>query len=308
MALFEGNSIRVRNDVVWRRNQVVQIRGSPIPQCNERGEAGHKQHCCMSDAWIFDLDGVVWRGAVSIPGSLDTISRLRNRGDRVLFASNNSSMTIAAYQAKFNGFGLLVAPEDIVTSAQGASTLVLPGERVLVVGGPGIVEALGERGAEATLASNVAPKVEDGADLGPFDVVMVGLDIEFEYRRFKIAVRALLDGARLVATNEDPTYPAADGMNPGGGSIAMAIAYASGQTPVFGGKPHAAMGDLISKRLGGRTASAMIGDQPLTDGGLATTMNLPFWMVLSGVASTAEGVVPLPTRVAIDVQSLFADD
>ncbi len=257
----------------------------------------------MSSAWIFDLDGVVWRGKVPIKGSVETIKRLCDRGDRVLFASNNSSLTVEAYQQKFSDFGLTVAAENIVTSAQAAATLVLASARVLVVGGAGILEALANRGVNATMVADVP----DGQDATGFDTVMVGLDIEFDYRRFQVATRAVLAGARLIATNQDPTYPAADGMNPGGGSIAAAIAYAGGQSAEFAGKPHQPMADVITARLGGVGATAMVGDQPLTDGGLARTLGIPFWMVLSGVASSSEGADPSPERCANDVESLFSD-
>jgi HAD superfamily hydrolase (TIGR01450 family) len=252
-------------------------------------------------SWVFDLDGVIWRGAVPIPGSLETVERLRQRGDRVLFASNNSSMTISAYQQKFEGLGHQVAADDLVTSAQAAARLVEAGERVLVVGGDGIHEALAARGATSTRSS------DDGIDTSAYDVVMVGLDVQFEYSRFCNAVRALLSGARLIATNQDPTYPAADGMNPGGGSIAMAIAYAGSVSPVFAGKPDYPMAELIGERLGGVQATAMVGDQPLTDGGLATAMGIPFWLVLTGIATTAEGSVPVPEKWAADVAALFSE-
>ncbi len=255
----------------------------------------------MSAAWVFDLDGVIWRGAVPIAGSLAVVERLRERGDRVLFASNNSSMTVAAYQQKFEALGSRVDAADLVTSAQAGARLVERGERVLVVGGDGIHEALAARGASSSRSS------DDGINTSTYDVVMVGLDVQFEYGRFRNAVRAVLHGARLIATNQDPTYPAADGMNPGGGSIAMAIAYASGVTPVFAGKPDRPMAELITARLGAITATAMVGDQPLTDGGLAVALGIPFWMVLTGVAATADGAVPLPQKWATDVATLFSE-
>jgi HAD superfamily hydrolase (TIGR01450 family) len=255
----------------------------------------------MTCAWVFDLDGVIWRGAVPIPGSLETVRRLRERGDRVLFASNNSSMTIGAYQDKFSLLGAEVAADDVVTSAQAAARLVEPGQRVLIVGGNGIAEAVSARGATALWAK------DDGIEAGDADVVMVGLDVEFEYRRFRNAVRAVLAGASLIATNQDPTYPAADGMNPGGGSIAMAISYASGQAPVFAGKPDRPMAELITERLAGVQASAMVGDQPLTDGGLAVVLGIPFWLVLTGVALSADGVSPQPERCEPNVEALFRE-
>ena len=89
-------------------------------------------------AWILDLDGVLWLGETPIPGSFDAVRKLRSAGQRVLFLTNNSWMTIAAYVAKMGKMGLDVAPDELCTSAQAAAELVEPGEVALVCGGPGI--------------------------------------------------------------------------------------------------------------------------------------------------------------------------
>ena len=97
--------------------------------------------------WICDLDGVLWRGDQAIAGSMDAVERLRSAGERVLFLSNNSSMTVSGYLAKFASMGLGVGSDDVCTSAQAAAQLVEAGERVLVIGGDGVREALRRRGA-----------------------------------------------------------------------------------------------------------------------------------------------------------------
>src|SRR5438445_10022995 len=95
--------------------------------------------------WILDLDGVLWLSDEPIPGSADAIERLRARGDRVLFVSNNSSARVDEYLAKLKRVGVPTQSTDLVTSGQAAATLLEPGQTALVCAGPGVEEALRAR-------------------------------------------------------------------------------------------------------------------------------------------------------------------
>ena len=96
-------------------------------------------------AVLCDLDGVVWLAHQPIPGSVEAIARLRRPGRRVVFVTNNSSARIAEQEAALAAVGI-PATGDVLTSAVAAAALVEPGERVLVCGGAGIVEALAAPG------------------------------------------------------------------------------------------------------------------------------------------------------------------
>jgi glycerol-1-phosphatase len=252
--------------------------------------------------WILDLDGVVWLGETLIPGSLDAIASLRKVSDRLLFLTNNSSMTVGAYLAKMAGLGLYCEPDDLCTAAQAGAALVRAGETVLVCGGPGTTEAVEARGARAV------------RDLEPgIDAVIVGWHRDFDFNRLTAAFRAVNQGARLIGTNDDPTYPTADGPLPGGGSIVAAVAYASGALPTFGGKPNEPAAQLVFERLGWgtnptaqqRRTITMVGDRPSTDGGMARRLGGNFGLVLSGVTSEADlPVEPHPDFVAADLATL----
>ena len=97
-------------------------------------------------AWILDLDGVLWLSDERIPGAAEAVERLRARGDRVLFVSNNSSARVDEYLAKLNGVGVPAESQDLVTSGQAAATLLEPGQTAFVCAGPGVEEALRARG------------------------------------------------------------------------------------------------------------------------------------------------------------------
>lgn len=255
------------------------------------------------DAWILDLDGVVWRGDTPVPGSAEAVGELRRAGARVVFVSNNSATTVPAYLAKLERMGMPTDAGDLVTSAQAAADLVPEGSRALVLGGAGIIEALTGRGVEAIDADVVV-----AAPGTVVDHVVVGIDRRISYERLSVAVTAVLEGALLIGTNEDPTFPTAEGLRPGGGSLVAAVAYAGGVTPVIAGKPHRAIVSTTLRRLGRGNGDGLlvVGDQPLTDGRFAEALGAGFALVLSGVtdAEAATRAVPVPDLVVADLAAV----
>ena len=91
-------------------------------------------------------------------------------------------------------------------------------------GGRSARRAAVARGVEAVDADDVATD----ATGEPFDAVVVGLHLDFSYARLDVASRAARAGARLIATNDDATYPGEHGLSPGAGSLLAAVVTASG--------------------------------------------------------------------------------
>lgn len=245
----------------------------------------------MIGPWVLDLDGVIWLGDEPIPGAADAVAHLQEAGAPVLFVTNMSRLTEAEQEAKLASHGI-DATRAVLTSAMAAGSYVSPGDRVVVVGGPGIDEAVERRGGRVV-------------DAGPADVVIVGIDPSFDYDELGRAMLAVRGGARLVGTNHDPTYPTAEGLEPGGGSIVAAIAAAAEVEPTFAGKPHATAAALVRERLGER--GIMVGDRPDSDGLFARQLGYDFGLVLSGVTSADDlPVEPTPAKVADDLASLVS--
>lgn len=238
--------------------------------------------------WALDLDGVVWLSGQAIPGAAEAVARLRDRGHRAVFVTNNSFPTVADHVEALARIGVSATADDVLTSAQAAAELVAPGETVLPVGGPGVIEALGARGVRL---------VEEG----PADAVVVGMRRDFDYGILARASAAVRAGARLIGTNDDPTYPTPDGLLPGAGSIVAAVAYASQTVATMAGKPEQAMAALAAVRVG--SVDVMVGDRATTDGLMATRFGARFALVLTGVTSAtqAAALVPAPDLVATDL-------
>jgi 4-nitrophenyl phosphatase len=133
---------------------------------------------------------------------------------------------------------------------------------------------------------------------------LVGFHREFDYERMRIASDAVRNGARLIATNDDATYPTPDGPIPGGGAIVAAVATAAGVEPTIAGKPYIPMAALVAERCGSRfgpSTAIMVGDRWSTDGLFAERLGCRFALVRSGVTPAA---APRPPGAAIDAGDL----
>jgi len=235
------------------------------------------------DGLVCDLDGVVYRGAEAIDGSPEAIAALRESGVRVVFCTNNANPTIARYLDKLRGMGVDVTPEQLVTSAVVTAEILAArgasGRSALVVGGEGLREAL----------ASIDVTVVDDPSARAADYVVVGFDPEFTYDALRRASFAVQDGAQLIASNADPSFPAPDGLWPGAGSLVAAIETASGGRAEVMGKPHEPMMRVAERHLAGAAKIAVIGDRPGTDLEGGRAMGWATILVLSGVTSAEQG-------------------
>ena len=253
-----------------------------VPVVQTANEAPPKVVLC-------DLDGVVWLAHQPIPGSVEGIARLRATGHRVLFVTNNSAARLEAQVATLESIGI-PAFGDVLTSAQAAAMLMQPGERALVCGGDGVVQALEQRGVEPCFD-------------GDADAVVVGFHRHFDFDGLARAARAVWRGARLIGTNDDATYPTPDGPIPGGGSILAAVETACGISAVVAGKPYEPMAALVIAEVGmlAARAAVMVGDRPSTDGRFAVTLGCRYAHVWSGVTPRGTTIDPVPDLEASDL-------
>lgn len=246
--------------------------------------------------WVLDLDGVVWLTGRPIEGGDEAVARLRGAGVRVVFATNNSAPTRAELRRRLDHCGIGAADEDLLRSADVAAGLLQPGTTALVLGDDGIIEALAERGVA------VVPD-------GPADAVVVGWTRDFTFDAVDRAARTVREGARLIGTNEDPTFPTPDGLVPGAGALLAAVATAAEATPEVAGKPHKPTADALAAMVRPGDLRVMVGDRPATDGVLAAQLGIPFALVFSGV--TREGDPPArgpaeQTEPAVTAKNLLA--
>ena len=141
--------------------------------------------------------------------------------------SNNSSLPVPRWWPSSPGAGSRPRPKEVLTSAMAAADLLAAdlaaGSRVLVCGGPGVVESL---------TAGFEPVVDP-----PAAAVVVGFHRDFDFDGLERASRAVRDGARFVATNLDATYPVSGGLVPGVGFDRRRRGHRERVTPEVAGKP-----------------------------------------------------------------------
>ncbi|MXW74736.1 MAG: HAD-IIA family hydrolase [Acidimicrobiaceae bacterium] len=244
------------------------------------------------NAWAIDLDGVVWRGQLTVPGAPEAVAKLRAANERLAFVTNSAARSPAEVAEKLAGHGIGDAADLVVTSGMAAASMIPAGVRAYVIGSPGLRAELQVRDVELV------------GDRAPADVVVVGISADFDYEALTSAMRAVRAGARFIATNDDATFPDANGLLPGNGAIVAAVATATGVEPEIAGKPHQAMAELVRAKLG--SSGIVVGDRPETDGMFARSMGYRFGLVLSGVTALEDlPVDPTPDVVADDLADLL---
>lgn len=253
-------------------------------------------------AFIFDMDGVLYRGKAPLPGVSDLFNALTLRGIPYLLATNNSMATPASYVLRMAGMGVDVTESQIQTSATATRDYLLdeidPTSRILIVGMPAL--------AEQIFTGTSFQPVPDSPD-EHIDAVVVGLDLDFTYAKLRRASDAVRAGAAFVATNADATLPHETGMQPGAGSVVAAISTASGRQPIVVGKPETLMMLKGIEQLGVRPEeSVMVGDRLDTDILSGHRAGLKTALVLTGVSQRPDlaRADVLPDYVFADLPAL----
>jgi glycerol 3-phosphatase-2 len=251
------------------------------------------------DAYLLDLDGVLYRADRPVEHAAAAVDRLRNRGRSVVFMTNNSSRTPSQVADNLLRVGVRASVDEVVSSA--VVTAELLRDRGLadafVIGEDGVLEALNAAGIRVL-----------GPDARAAAAVVVGWDRGITYDKLRTAALLVERGAVLIATNADPSYPAPDGLWPGAGALLAAVVATTGTEPLVVGKPHAPLFEAAARRAGGESP-LVVGDRLDTDIAGAAALGLDSLLVLTGVTATADlvGVDLRPTYVGQDLRALFVD-
>lgn len=258
--------------------------------------------CELYDLAMLDLDGVVYRGAEAVPGAADALAKARSAGMALAYVTNNASRNPAAIAAHLRDLGMpQVASADVVTSAQAVAHLIAdavpPGSAILVVGGPGLYDALEERGLCGV----------DQFD-GTTVAVVQGFSPDITWRQLAEGTYAVQSGLPWFASNLDRSVPTARGIAPGNGALVNLIVEATGRQPVVAGKPEAALFAETTQRVGG-SSPLVVGDRLDTDIEGAGNVGVDSLAVLTGVSdlqtiADAEGK-QRPSYVAADLGGLL---
>ena len=230
------------------------------------------------DCILFDLDGVLYRGEEAVPAAPPTLAELRNAAS--VWSSSRTTRPERRSRSPTSSArsGIAADPNEVVTSALATAELLgrRGGGRVFVIGEDGVREALAGAGLE------ILQGEPETADL-----VVVGFDGGATYAKLKTACLLVQRGAKLVATNADGSYPAADGLWPGAGALLSVITTTTGAEPEVIGKPFAPLFEAGLRR-GGGGRPLVVGDRLETDIEGAARLGWDTMLVLTGVSGRAD--------------------
>lgn len=286
----ESLAILVALHVIRRCATITETIPVGVTKRGKGFEPRHNDSVPSPRTILCDVDGVIWLMRTPLPGAVDAVRRWLDAGHRLMFVTNNSHATLGAQEEAFAEIGI-DASGRLLTSSMAAAHLLEAGARVVVNGGPGVIEAVESAGATAVPVESVT---EDGAAADGVTDVVVGFHRDFDFRRLHVLSALVREGARLIGTNSDATYPTNRGVIPGGGAILAAVATAGGVNPVIAGKPHETMAKLVTSRLGSCEVEDMwmVGDRLSTDGLFAKRLGCRFAHVRSEVSESGVDVTP----------------
>jgi NagD protein len=263
-----------------------------------------------SRGWVLDVDGCLMRtrraggaGGDAMPHAADLVAALYEAGHAVVVCTNASEKTPAQYAAHLRDRGIGVRDEDFVTAGSAAAEYIAhhyPGARVLAAGAEGLVVPLRDLGVE----------LADPGQLEPADVVVVGAADAYSTELINAASLAVDAGAPLYTTVDVPWFHGGLGKSVCvSAAIANAVGWAAGATPQVLGKPSAALGETLLRRLGVPAAEATVVGDATVEIQLARHMGANSALVLSG-ATTADKLETLegaarPDLAVADVAELF---
>lgn len=250
-------------------------------------------------AVILDMDGVLWRGHKPI-GNLPAIFKEMDQlGWKVILATNNPSATVEQFLEKLLRFGVVLRPDQIITSTVVASQYLKAkypdAGPIYIIGEPGMVETFERAGFSHSSRENVL-------------AVVAGIDRQLSYEKLKQASLLIRSGKLFIGTNPDKTFPVPEGLAPGTGSIIAAIEAATGTQATIMGKPMPEMYKVCLQRLGSSPEETLvIGDRLETDILGGQTLGCRTALVLSGVTTeeAAAAWTPNVDWIGQDLTSLI---
>ncbi len=253
--------------------------------------------------FIFDVDGVLFRGDTAIPRARETLHYLKKQGKKVFCLSNNSRNDRFQYAEKFRSFP--IEPEELFHAARGAAEYIAahhPAARVAFIGGNGLRTELILHGLIPVEVTQRLPRA---------DFLVVGHDPEFNYTKLTGAVRILRQGAQLIAANMDRIFPQEEGDIPGPAGIIKALEYYTDVQATVIGKPSPTLAQLALQKMGITAAEGvMIGDSLASDIACGKAAGITTVLVLTGEARR-EDIQSSPFQpdfVLPDVHALIHQD
>ena len=251
--------------------------------------------------FLLDMDGTIYLDSYLFEGTLDFLAKVKEKGGKYLFVTNNSAKSTTAYVEKLKKIGIEASESDFLTSTD-ATIIYLKNnysdEKFYCCGTKSFAEQLKSNGI------NITDKVEDDV----FGIIL-GNDQELNFKKLEdMCILLGRDEIVYIATNPDWVCPTAFGYVPDCGSFAEMINRATGKMPKFIGKPHPEMLLLAMSKHGySKAETLMIGDRVYTDIASGYNAGVDTVLVLSGEGTVedANNSETKPTYIMNSIKDIY---
>lgn len=231
--------------------------------------------------FVFDLDGTIYLGNKLIPGARETLELLRNKGKKLLFLTNYPLETRMEKVRKLKNLGIEVNVNEVINSSfvlVNHLVKIHKNAKVLPIAETVLIQKLEDKGFYIT------------HDPENVDYVVISWDREFNYHKLNLALQAVRNGAKMIATNPDKTCPVEGGVVPDAAGMIGAIEAVTGKkVDIISGKPSMIMAEeaLTALNLQG-SECIMIGDRLETDILMGQQAGMKTALVMTGVSKVED--------------------
>jgi 4-nitrophenyl phosphatase len=232
------------------------------------------------DTFIFDLDGTIWIYPKLIEGARAIVEKIKKKKRTFLLASNFSVLSRKETIKKLSKLGLDIEPNELITSSYVIAQWLKDKECKVIAFGKGVKKELKDNGIKVSKSL-------------PVDYLVVGHDLEFNYKKLALSYKAVKEGAKLLVTSYGNLWPTAQGILPGTGPIIKPIELLIGKKALLFGKPSKFMAQFIDMNICcPRKKVVLFGDE--LDSDIKLGKNLGYFTVLvkSGVNKEFRKIKP----------------
>jgi 4-nitrophenyl phosphatase len=239
---------------------------------------------------MFDLDGTLilsdrkLGGYTAIPGAAEALAELDARGIPWIAMTNGSAYAARVQAPRLREVGLPVPDARLFTPNSVAARAMVEREyrNVLVLGTPGVAEALTEMGVPCVLPEDAVAH--------DTDAVYVAWHPECTMPHIHLACERVLEGAAFLTASDVPYFATRDGRSFGYScAINGAVARVTGREPEACGKPSPLALAMIAEQLGvAEEDVGVVGDDAVAEMQMARDGGALGIAVASGSTSRAE--------------------
>lgn len=231
--------------------------------------------------FLFDMDGTLYLGSRLFDFTLPLLRRIKEKGKKYIFITNNSSKSVEAYVDKLAHMGICAEKSDFLTSSQATAVYLKenhPDRKLYVCGTESLKTELARSGFEITDNTEKA------------ECIVMGFDTELTFKKLDDVSRMLSTrDLPYIATNPDYVCPTEYGFVPDCGSVCDMIFNATKKRPTVIGKPSPLMIRLAMEKAGVKPdETAVIGDRIYTDIKSGINAGAKTVLVLSGETTLEE--------------------